>query len=136
VRAFVAVSATVVLYFLLSSLFGPVGVQSYEGLAEYRDRLSANVVALDNRGSELEAEAEAYRSDPERIAVEARAIGYFPPEAGLVRVEGFTPERRTIEAGRLIAQRPTPPNRLPLIRWISLGFGVALYLALRFLFSD
>jgi hypothetical protein len=136
VKAFVAVSATVVLYFLLSTLFGPVGVQSYEELSRYRDRLSQNVVALENRGNELEDEAEAYRSDPGRIAVEARAIGYFPPEAGLVRIQGFSPERRTIEAGRLIAQRPAPPDRLPLIRWIALGFGVAVYAALRFLLSD
>ena len=135
-KAFVAVSAAVVLYFLLSTLFGPVGARSYEGLAEYRDRLSQNVAALNNRGNELEDEAEAYRSDPERIAVEARAIGYFPSDAGLVRIEGFSPQRRTIEAGRLIAQRPDPPNRLPLIRWIALGVGVAVYAVLRFLLSD
>ncbi len=133
-KAFIAVSATFVLYFVLSAILGPVGMQSHQQLSAYRDRLSENVAALDSRGSELEAEATAYRNDAERIAVEARSIGYFDAQEGVVRVEGFTPERRSVTAGRLIERRPLPSDRLPLIRWISLGFGAALYVVLRLVF--
>jgi cell division protein FtsB len=134
VKAFIAVSATFVLYFVLSAILGPVGTQSYQHLSSYRDRLSENVTALESRGAELEAEATAYRSDADRIAVEARAIGYFDSQEGVVRVEGFTPDRRSVTAGRLIERRPSRPDRLPLLRWISLGFGVAVYVILRLAF--
>ncbi|MFW5785712.1 MAG: septum formation initiator family protein [bacterium] len=130
-KAFVAASATCVLYFALSAIVGPVGMESYQQLSAYRDRLSENVAALESRGAELDAEAAAYRSDAGRIAVEARSIGYFAPQEGLVRVDGFTPERRSVAAGRLLERRPTQPDRLPLIRWLSLGFGVTVYLVLR-----
>jgi cell division protein FtsB len=132
VKVFISVAATVVLYFGLSAFYGPVGLQSYQELSEYKQRLSANVEALESRSAELQAEADAYRTNAERLTVAARAIGYFEPNTGLVRIEGFSPERRSIAAGTLVQQRPAPPDRLPMIRWISLGFGVAVYLLLRF----
>lgn len=129
-KAFVAVSAAFVTYFVLSTFFGPVGVQAYRQLGAYQQELSENVASLEQTGRELQAEADAYRSNAERIAAEARSVGYFREDSGLVRVEGFTPERRSIVAGRLMERRPVAENHLPLLRWISIGVGLLLYLVL------
>ncbi len=130
-RFFISLAATLVLYFILSTVYGPVGIQSYQELSAYKERLAKNVEALESRSRELQAEADAYRTDAERLRIAARSIGYFEPNSGVVRIEGYTPERRSIAAGTLVQRRAHTPNRLPMIRWIALGFGLAVYVVLR-----
>lgn len=101
--------------FILSSslifIFGESGVLRYRTLAGYREELAGNIEDLELLHRDLLYDLEALASDPERIALQARQLGYFQEQERLVRLEGYSPPRSVYTVGKILRRLPASENR-------------------------
>ena len=95
--------------FLLRSvslfLWGNGGLSDYRKVESGRAQLSANIENLKRINSELRWEVESLGSDPERVALEARRLGYFQEDQRVVRFQGRTPPPGSYTLGALVRVR-------------------------------
>jgi cell division protein FtsB len=114
------------LYCALSVVMGPAGLVAYRRLEERNRAMEANLGDLGTRRDRLNAELESLKTDPDRAAREARALGYLRPgETALIL--GERDERiRAIDAGKVLpfAMPATPSDAM--LKEISLGACLAM----------
>jgi len=95
--------------FLLRSLalflWGNGGLGDYRKVEAGRAQLSANIEELKRINSGLRREVESLGSDPERVALEARRLGYFREHQRVVRFQGRTPPPGSYTLGALVRVR-------------------------------
>jgi len=101
--------------FILSSLLiillGDSGLLRYRALTGYREELKNNIAELELLHQELLDDLEALAGDPERIALQARQLGYFREQERLIRLEGYNPPRSVYKVGKIIRRQPAPRGR-------------------------
>jgi hypothetical protein len=118
--------------FILSScliiLLGESGLVRYRALSDYREELERNIAELELLHQDLLQDLEALGSDPERIALQARQLGYFREEERLIRLEGYNPPKSVYKVGKIIRRLPASPGRGAdrLLRLLGAGAAVCL----------
>lgn len=118
--------------FILSSvliiLVGDSGLLRYRALAGYQEQLSDNIGELELLHQELLDDLEALAGDPERIALQARQLGYFREGERLIRLESYNPPQSVYTVGKIIRRLPSPRSRGAdrLLRLLGAGAAVCL----------
>ena len=108
--------------------FGPGGRMDYRDLLAYRFRLEANIDDLKETNRKLMDELEALGSDPERIALQARELGYFREGEKVVRIEGAQAEKNRYTVGTILNRAAGPVRTDWPFKVLGLGLPVALFL--------
>ena len=114
------------IYCALSVVLGPAGLIAYGRLEERNRAMEANLGDLGSKRDRLNAELESLKSDPDRAAREARALGYLRPgETALIlgeRNERIAP----IDAGRVLPFATPATLGDAALKEISLGACLAV----------
>jgi cell division protein FtsB len=115
--------------FLLRSLslflWGSGGLADYRKVEAGRGQLRANIEELKRINSGLRREVESLGSDPERVVLEARRLGYFREGQRVVRFQGKNAPPSSFILGSLIRVQMPRERR----DWIWKLAGVAVPLA-------
>jgi cell division protein FtsB len=114
---------------LVLFIWGGGGLADYAQLARYRQFLAGNLENLQSINSNLRRELDALSSDPERVALAARELGYVREGERVFRFAGSEPVSSSYTLGTLV--RPSlPPKHLDWA-WKLAGLAVplAVYLA-------
>ena len=129
-------TVTILTYLLLSLIWADYGVLGYERLEAYKARLESNIERLEDRQSELSAEARSLQTDADRIRVEARKLGYYRDNEGVVRLKGYDPQAVATSPGALVkrpAERRDRRDHAAIIRAAAASAGLlALFAMLLF----
>jgi cell division protein FtsB len=92
--------------FLLRSLalflWGSGGLSDYRKVEAGRAQLAANLDELRRINAGLRREVESLGSDPERVALEARRLGYFREGQRMVRFQGEAARPSSFTLGALV----------------------------------
>ena len=83
--------------------------------------LEENIKDIEQNQLNLISEFEGLRSSSERIALEARSIGYFKEDEGIIVAEGYNIKQRAYPLGKLVNIEIERKSRKPLFRGISIG---------------
>ncbi|MFP4373210.1 MAG: septum formation initiator family protein [Spirochaetaceae bacterium] len=133
-KLLVPLTVTILTYLLLSLVWADYGVLAYERLGAYKARLEANVERLEGRRDELSTETRSLRTNSDRIRVEARRLGYYEQDEGLVRVEGYDPQAVSSSPGAFVKrpiERRGGRDHAAIIRAVAASAGLlALFLML------
>lgn len=97
----IAVTVTLILFFTLSGLFGPHGIQAARELEELQEMLLQEYDTLTERNSELALEKKLLEHDYERIMEEAYSYGYLQEdELRLILEEEFSVSSPEADQGK------------------------------------
>jgi hypothetical protein len=86
-------------------------LSDYRKVEAGRAQLAANIEELKRINSGLRREVESLGSDPERVALEARRLGYFREDQHVVRFRGRTPPPGSYTLGALVRVRAPRERR-------------------------
>jgi cell division protein FtsB len=115
--------------FLLRSLslflWGNGGLGDYRKVEAGRAHLAANIEELKRINSGLRREVESLGSDPARVVLEARRLGYFREGQRVVRFQGELPRPSSFTLGSLVRVQMPRERR----DWVWKMAGVVLPLA-------
>ena len=121
--------------FLLRSLslflWGSGGLGDYRKVEAGRGQLAANIEELKRINSGLRREVDSLGSDPERVTLEARRLGYYREGQRVVRFQGEVRRPSSFTLGALVRVRLPPERR----DWIWKTAGVVVPLAAYVLWS-
>ncbi len=126
-------TVTILTYLLFSLIWADYGVLGYEHLDAYRVRLESNIERLEGRRTELSSETRSLRTDADRIRVEARQLGYYRENEGLVRLEGYDPQAVATSPGALVkrsAERGDRRDYAAIIRAVAASAGLLALFAM------
>ncbi len=119
---------------LLLFFFSGTGLRSYRALTAYRDLLQSNLRELEELHETLAGELDALRTEPERIVLEAREIGYFREQDRVIRLDGREPGRFYQQVGRqVLRQVDIAPRDAPALRILCMALPFGIYTGLCFL---
>ena len=110
-RLLLLLSAGFLLRSLSLFLWGNGGLSDYRKVEAGRAQLAANIEELERINSGLRREVESLGSDPERVALEARRLGYFREDQRVVRFQGRTPPPGFYTLGALVRVRAPRERR-------------------------
>jgi cell division protein FtsB len=110
-RLVLLLSAGFLLRTLSLFLWGNGGLSDYRKVEAGRAQLAANIEELKRINSGLRREVESLGSDPERVALEARRLGYFREDQHVVRFRGRTPPPGSYTLGALVRVRAPRERR-------------------------
>ena len=94
----------------LNYVFGSVGLQEYRRLLTYRQVLQDNIEDLERTNGELLSEVQALGSDPERLRLQARELGYFREGERVLRISRDPGRRSGYTVGRVLRRKAKPPR--------------------------
>jgi cell division protein FtsB len=113
-------------YCLLSLLLGPAGISTYRRLEARKAAMEANLAELGTIRQSLDTELESLKSDPDRIALEARSLGYLRKDETAIILGEKTEKIRPIVTGKVLLYiEPAALNDLE-IKEISFGVFLAV----------
>jgi cell division protein FtsB len=120
------------LSFVVSSLlfffFGSGGLLDYRGLFRYRATVEQNIDELKRENGRLLAEVQALGSDPERLTLKARELGYFREGEKVIRIAGQERGKDYYTVGRVLRRKAGRPHTDWVFRAIGLGLPVLFVL--------
>jgi cell division protein FtsB len=127
------------LFFLLASGFmvrslvlfvwGSGGLTDYAQVARYRQFLAANLEDLRRINSDLRRQLEALSSDPERVALAARELGYLREGERVFRFAAAAPPSSSYTLGNLVLPDLPPQHADWAWKLAGLVVPLGLYLA-------
>ncbi|MBN1835484.1 MAG: septum formation initiator family protein [Spirochaetales bacterium] len=106
--------------------FGTGGLVDFRSLESHREQLEGNLAELRRINAELMEEQRALGTDPERVSLQARELGYYRPGEQVVRLEGHGQPRRSFTVGALIGPRAKQERQ----DWIPKMLGLIVPLVL------
>jgi cell division protein FtsB len=114
---------------LVLIVWGSGGLSDYAQVVRYRRFLEANLEDLKRINSDLRRDLDALNSDPQRVALAARELGYLRQGERVFRFAGSTTASTSYTLGNLV-RSSFPPERPDWV-WKLAGLVVplALYLA-------
>jgi cell division protein FtsB len=125
-RLALALYAGIAIYCSLSILIGPAGLSAYALLEARKADMQANLVELEAIRGSLGAQLEALKSDPDRIALEARGLGYLRKGETAV-VLGERVERvDSLDTGTVLTYGPSTALDDAAIKQIAFGVFLAV----------
>jgi len=104
-RLLLLLSAGFVLRSLALLLWGNGGLADYRQVEAGRARLAVNIEELKRINEGLRREVESLGSDPQRVALEARRLGYYREGERVVRFQEADPQARSWTLGALVRVR-------------------------------
>jgi len=123
---YIALSFVVTAVLLLFA--GNGGMLDYRTLRDYSTALQANIEELKSANEDLLQEVDVLGSDPKRIMLQARELGYFQDGERVIRIEGFNAGKNYYTVGKLLKRSPEQSRR----DWPFKAVGVGLPLVLFF----
>jgi len=90
-------------------------------LRQIKYELENNITVIEKNYEILTNELEGLRTSAERIALEARNIGYFRKNEGIIIAEGYNVKKQYFTLGKLVNVNYDKGPRKPLLRGISIG---------------
>lgn len=112
----------------LYNFFGNGGLLDYRRLVAYRGSLQVNIDDLESINSELLTEVQALSSDPERLTLQARELGYFREGERVIRIADDTDRRSTYTVGKVLRRKAKQPRADWPFRATGVGLPVLLAL--------
>lgn len=113
---------------VLLFFWGNGGLADYGKVSEYKELLQANIEELKGINDGLRRELESLSSDPERVVLQARELGYFRPQERVFRIAGRQQEGSYYALGKLLRAAPQPEHKDWLLKLAGLAIPVVLYL--------
>jgi cell division protein FtsB len=110
------------------SILGRGGVREYRRLLDYRASLQQNIEDLERINGQLLAEVQALGSDPERLTLQARQLGFFREGERVIRFAGDTDRRSAYTVGKILRRKAEQPRAEWPFRITALGLPVLLVL--------
>jgi len=101
-RLFIALYIGLIFSFVSTIFFGQAGVKEYDTLTEYRETLESNISELRALNWRLNQEFKNLGTDPDKIRLLARELGYFGSEERVVRLVNFPKKSNFHEVGKLL----------------------------------
>jgi len=114
--------------FVLLFTVGDAGTGEYRKLEGYKQRLEENIAELERIHWQLEEELHSLATDPEKVRLLARDLGYYGSEDGIVRVVGRPDRSSFYRVGKIIEGTPARTPRALRLRLIGLVAPVISYL--------
>ncbi|MCK5006231.1 MAG: septum formation initiator family protein [Spirochaetia bacterium] len=127
-RIVVYVALSFVVTSLLFFFLGSGGLLDYDNLLAYRASLQENIADLEGTNDDLLKEVQALGSDPERLTLQARELGYFREGEKVVRIEGYRPGKSYYTVGKILWRKPKQPR----MGWPFKALGLGLPILLSF----
>ena len=124
--AYIALSFT--LTSALYLFFGRGGMKDYHRLIQYRTMVEENIDELKRINDELLTEVDALGSDPERITLQARELGYFREGEKVIRMAEQQRGGGYYTVGKVLRRKPKQPRA----DWPFRVTGLALPILLMF----
>jgi cell division protein FtsB len=126
----------IVVYIIFSSIvavalhlfFGSGGILDYRRLSAYRGSLQDNITDLERINGELLSEARALGSDPERLALQARELGYFREGEKVIRFSNSSRSQTTYTVGKVLRRKAARLRADWPFRAVGVGLPVVLIL--------
>ena len=129
-RLAVALYVVFSLYTLLDISFGNTGIYATQKLISYREKLTKNVSELKKHNRELKNELQALQESPEKVKLNARVLGYYEENEGIIRPEGYKAEESFYSIGKNIKDDLRYNADEELFRTLSISLGLILFLFL------
>ena len=114
------------LYCVLSILFGPVGLVSYHRLEERKASMLANLAELESIHSDLGAELESLKTNPDRAAREARSLGYLRKGETEILLGEKTEQVEHLSTGKVLPYAEPSFMGDPVLKRLALGACLAV----------
>jgi len=111
-RLFISFYIGLTLNFVFVFFFGEAGWSRYEELTHHRLMLADNIVDLEKINWRLNQELLTLGTDPEKIKLLARDLGYFAPGDNVVWFEQFPDKKSLYTVGKLIEVIPVKDKNL------------------------
>jgi cell division protein FtsB len=127
-RIVVYAALSFVITSLLYLFFGSGGLLDYGRLLRYRAAMEQNIAELKTINDRMLAEVQALGSDPERLALKARELGYFREAEKVIRIAGQDRGRDYYTVGRLLRRKAGRPRADWVFRVVGLGLPVLFVL--------
>jgi hypothetical protein len=110
-----------IVFCILNLCFGNSGLFAMKRLQEIKSSLETNILLIEDNHRALTNEFEGLRSSTEQIALEARSIGYFKENEGVIIAEGYSIRKRAYPLGKVVEIDLEKESKKPLFRGISMG---------------
>jgi cell division protein FtsB len=127
-RIVIYIALSFVVASLLFFVFGSGGLLDYNNLLTYRASLQDNIANLEGANDDLLKEVQALGSDPERLILQARELGYFREGEKVIRIEGYRPGKNYYTVGKILRRKPKQPR----MDWPFKALGLGLPILLSF----
>jgi len=127
-RLVIYIALSYVVSSLLFFFFGSGGLLDYDNLLAYRVSLQDNIANLEGTNNDLLNEVQALGSDPERLTLQARELGYFREGEQVIRIEGYRPGKNYYTVGKILRRKPKQPR----MDWPFKALGLGLPILLSF----
>ncbi len=128
IRLAISVWLTMAVFFILTLVSGPDGMNSYRKLEEYKVSLEDNIERLDSINTGLKKESQRLMTDSDEIQVKARELGYFAPDEGMILVKGYSNDSRTLYSmGLLLSSDYRQKDNSPAFRISALITGMLFF---------
>ena len=106
IRLVVSFYSVFLLGSFLTWFIGDAGVTAYSRLSSHFELLTENIDNLERINDDLNGKFEELATDPERIRLQARELGYFREDEKVLAVEGFPRKRTFFEVGKVVKKIP------------------------------
>lgn len=116
----------------LQFIYGSTGIKQNHQLKIYRNMLKENIRELEEFNEKLRFELKALRGNEEKIAINARSIGYFKNGEGLIWLGERPRVQQNQPTGWIVKRDASVHENLPLFRMISLSIGILAFLLMNF----
>ncbi len=126
----ISVYASFMIFTWFSFFFGPDGYVETQKLKQYLVKIQTNTLKMDQIREKLEAEVQGLRDDTGTIALEARSLGYYSKNEGVLFVDGYRPQKRILMLGSLYKKFRGRHMSISFIRYVSLFVGLLVFLLL------
>jgi cell division protein FtsB len=127
-RIVIYIALSFVLTSLLFFFFGSGGLLDYGNLLAYRADLQDNIAELEGTNDDLLEEVQALGSDPERLTLQARELGYFREGEKVIRIEGYRAGKNYYTVGKILRRKPKQPRMAWPFKALGLGLPILLSL--------
>lgn len=103
-------------------------------LESMKEDLRKNIVMIEKNYDTLSKELTGLRNSKEKIALEARSLGYYRENEGVIIVDGYEGRNNFFALGKLVNIESPERNRKPLFRAVAFA-AVLLSLIFILIFS-
>ena len=128
-RLFIAFYIGLIFSFVSTLFFGQAGVKELNTLTEYRETLERNITDLRTLNWRLNQEFKNLGTEPEKIKLLARELGYFGSDERVVRFNNLPKISHYHEVGKLLKKDFRWNRSMLFIRIMTLLLPLLFYIA-------
>lgn len=129
-NAIISLYVSFIIFTWFSFFFGPDGYVETQRLKQYLHNIENNTAQMEKINKKLEGEVLSLQSDPDTIALEARRLGYYPANDGVIYLNGYKLQKKVFPLGSLYKGFNERHTNILFIRYFSLTAGLLVFLLL------